>query len=1284
MQTKRVMRQSVATMFIFLIMLSSLSTVWAAGSVEERASLTFSPNDYALMDKSVEKIPTTAEVMVKLSPNINTRQVIIGNYKDGSQNSWSLELTADNRLRYWEQYKDASGVQRSISDLYVTGVDVATDEWMQLSVVRNIANKKIEVYKNGAKAFERAVTYIAPDNTASTLPMYVGTDYRKSMWLNGEISEIRLWNTARTPEEISQYTSTKLTGAEQGLAHAWRLHSDNISPSTIFSDLVNTNPIKITAEGFEAKIVGGEVDYSHTFSASGVSFASSDVQLAMKNKLPAVPRTIETMVKLPKDLKVAGGVVVGNYMNAGYYDYDLPYFNFEVTAKGEPRLYWKKKGVIQDTVISGVDLRQDKWVHVAMTFDDLKDEVKLVINGNLIATVPNNTFQPDTPAQPLKIGGDYRFGNNQYFKGEIANVRLWSTVRTVEEIAANMEVEPTNSTALLGSWKLDAVANGVYADISSNGNDVSTFADWIEPNFAKGDYSMVVLPDTQFLTESYANKYYEMMDWIKENKSMYNIQAVMSLGDIVNTPSSATQWQVAQNGFNVLDNLVPYTLLPGNHDMSMNLDRTAVNYNKYFPYSKFSQLSHFGGAYKEGYMDNVYYYVTVGDREYMIFSVAFAPTADILEWADKQIAAHPEKNVIITTHSYMYWNGEQLSNKYTDYPSKYISDAKDADVFWNEVVSKHKNVNLVLSGHIGYPDLVNRTDTGINGNTVNQMLADAQGLDASDGGYAMLMMLTFHNDSNQVDVNWYSSDKDKLYRDRNQFSIEMEHVKTLKSVESLSVIQATYGTAKEDINLPKTISVQLSNGEQIDVPVTWNSETYDATTEGTYLFTGTLAILNDVFNPKNITASIFVTVENEDTGGTTPGENPGTGGGTTPGENPGTGGGTTPGENPGTGGGTTPGENPGTGGGTTPGENPGTGGGTTPGENPGTGGGTMPGENPGTGGGTTPGGNPSTGGGVTTVGSSTIGSVVTSNQAEGEKETSSTEKSTLGNGAKVDKVTDNKTGDVQMTITGKDGTVTLVNIPKSSADVTAKITLPSGVNHAVVSIPVTNPLAGTVAVIVKADGSEEVIKTSVINNGILYVPVDGSVTIKIVNRNQSFADIQNDLWYSEAVAFATSHDLFTGTSDTTFNPDNLMTRGMLVTVLQRLSNGKAEESAQFTDVMSGHYFVDAVAWASENGIVSGTGNGKFAPNDNITREQLAAILYRYAGASATSASDVQLTYSDSDRVSEWAQDAMNWAVKSGLISGKGNGLLDPTGGATRAEVAQIILRYCKYVMNTEA
>lgn len=175
-----------------------------------------------------------------------------------------------------------------------------------------------------------------------------------------------------------------------------------------------------------------------------------------------------------------------------------------------------------------------------------------------------------------------------------------------------------------------------------------------------------------------------------------------------------------------------------------------------------------------------------------------------------------------------------------------------------------------------------------------------------------------------------------------------------------------------------------------------------------------------------------------------------------------------------------------------------------------------------------------------------------------------------------------------------------------------------------------------------------------------------------------FTDIAENDWYYSAVQFAAENGLFYGTTNTTFSPSSDMTRGMLATVLYRLA--KTPETAvdqSFQDVAGGQYYTEAVAWAAEKGIVNGYGNGNFGPGDSITREQLAVMLWRYAGK-PESAGKLN-SFTDASKVSDYAVPALQWAVEQKIVTGKGSGILDPKGNATRAEVATMLMRYCQPV-----
>lgn len=176
----------------------------------------------------------------------------------------------------------------------------------------------------------------------------------------------------------------------------------------------------------------------------------------------------------------------------------------------------------------------------------------------------------------------------------------------------------------------------------------------------------------------------------------------------------------------------------------------------------------------------------------------------------------------------------------------------------------------------------------------------------------------------------------------------------------------------------------------------------------------------------------------------------------------------------------------------------------------------------------------------------------------------------------------------------------------------------------------------------------------------------------------SFADVQPTDWYAEAVTYAVENGLFQGTSATTFEPNANMNRAMLVTVLYRMSGEQAQADTAFGDVAQNAWYAEAVAWAKTNGIVSGVSADQFAPGQNVTREQMAAILYRYAQYKGleTGADDANLTvFGDVNRVSGYALPAMKWAVGNGLISGTSSDALSPNGSATRAQVATILMRY---------
>lgn len=253
-----------------------------------------------------------------------------------------------------------------------------------------------------------------------------------------------------------------------------------------------------------------------------------------------------------------------------------------------------------------------------------------------------------------------------------------------------------------------------------------------------------------------------------------------------------------------------------------------------------------------------------------------------------------------------------------------------------------------------------------------------------------------------------------------------------------------------------------------------------------------------------------------------------------------------------------------------------------------------------------------------------------------------------------------------------------VNASPSNAEkgATITITLSPDKGYKLDKLTVTDGSGKTVSTVKKSDTVYTfAMPASAVTVGVSYVKATETPS------ETKFNDVSANDWFASAVDYVTGKGMMNGTADNTFSPKANTTRGMVVTVLYRLENQPSTSAASFTDVASGAYYANAVAWANANGIVSGYGSGKFGPNDKVTREQLAAILYRYAQYKKYDVSGANSLdgYTDVQSVSSYAVPALQWANAAGVVTGKSGSKLDPKGNATRAEVAAMLMRFCENV-----
>ncbi len=251
----------------------------------------------------------------------------------------------------------------------------------------------------------------------------------------------------------------------------------------------------------------------------------------------------------------------------------------------------------------------------------------------------------------------------------------------------------------------------------------------------KKSFSIVLLPDTQFYSETYHETYKIQTQWIRDNIEEQNIQCVIHLGDIVqNHNHREEEWKIAREAHRFLDGVVPVSLAPGNHDMDTKLRDTTL-FNRYFPVSDFEKFDWYGGHFS-GKNDSNYILFETGGMKFLVMNLEYSPNEQVLQWADQIVKQHDTRRVIVATHRYMGPSGRN----------------DDGDTVWDRLVRQNDNILLVVCGHVGALTL--QTSMNDSGKLVYEMLTDYQSM--KNGGDGWLRVLQFIPEQNVIHVGEYS------------------------------------------------------------------------------------------------------------------------------------------------------------------------------------------------------------------------------------------------------------------------------------------------------------------------------------------------------------------------------------------------------------------------------------------------------------------------------------------------------------------------------------------------
>ncbi len=720
------------------------------------AGFSFASDRVYPLVKPLNAAPETLEAWILL-PNGYTERAgsIIGNYNGGTSFNFEVRYNGEPRL----YYRDASGTSHSFvfSDL-----NVATGEWTHLTLVHDVASGEVRCYLNGALAGtltkdEAGQGVTAYENGMFAKAPVLGSDLQSSanpLYFKGRVAGLAMYSEVRSAEEIYE---------------DYRRGADKTDGALILSyDLLQS----------EARCLIDRSGNGHTLvdETLGTAFLS-ETTYRNEKFYAAAPETLEAWVYVPTGYTARPGVILGNYPSTDC-------INFEIQIGGKPRLYYKdSSGTAHSFVFNSVDIR-GAWAHVALVHDVASAQILCYVNGVLAETMTADASGASVGAYgttagktAFAIGGDVQNGNAQYFKGRISGVTLYSDIRTPEEIYGDyLNGASLSDPALLADYLVEnALSYEDIPDRSGNGYDMlSTYRNiWVGADegayTGDYDYSFAIVGDTQALSYRYSNNAYKdalpgLYDWIVDNVESKKIQHVIGLGDITETDSDA-EWTFAKSAITKLDGVVPYSLIRGQgHDTVAQLDA-------YFA-SHTPLTDTVDGYMTEGSLKNYYQKFTVGTTKYMLLALDFGIPDEAMVWANEVIASNPDYRVIITTHAYLDCEGDLLGIGDKHYASAYDSTYNNGEDVWEQLVSKHSNIAMILCGHKAVDTVVMTPAVGNAGNPVMQMLVDPQDIDAEyAGGTGMVAMLYFSNGGKDVAVEYYSTVRDQ-YLPLQSFSVE--------------------------------------------------------------------------------------------------------------------------------------------------------------------------------------------------------------------------------------------------------------------------------------------------------------------------------------------------------------------------------------------------------------------------------------------------------------------------------------------------------------------------------
>ena len=699
--------------------------------------------------------------------------VIVGNYSEDASSYINVEAVDYGKLIVRGKY---NGGSEWTATFYQSEADIRAGGIHHYTITIASGWTGVSLYVDGTlKATRYPASLTLPKASEFTHPFRIGGDYStgNTNYFKGLIYSVAMFSDIRTASEIS---------ADKNINKKWSSSTDGLIAAY---DLTRMG--EAACRDYSGK--GNTLVYNNGSGIQPENFGKYEVEQAIDSTI----ETFETWIYMPKYYPNSiGGTIFGNFRSA-----NGAKVVFEIYKDGNPRMFYTNaNGSTSYHRFTNVNLKNGEWSHLTIVHDVASGEARCYVNGELKQTLTDNVYAyavnafdnkfligRDTTVRYAEGDGEYWENRaDQYLKGFIKEIRAYSDVRTDAEIASDYAgVLNISDKNLLACYMIDA--ESAYSDIEdiSRNNYDATYKqllweeEYVEPvtDYA---YSLAVVGDTQTVTYQNPELLKNIYNWIVENKDAKNIQYVIGLGDITeygvdvghanyDATRANAEWAAAKEAISLMDGKIPYSLIRGDGHDGIEL------FNQYFANHE-GYTQNIAGYYEEGRIDNVYHTFKIGDVNYLLLSLDHGTKDGPLAWANEVVAAHPDHRVIVTTHEYIRRDGSMIVTGESGAASAYDPENNNAEVLWEDFLSKHPNIFMVLCGHVDSDDVVVSKQIGDYGNVVTQVLIDPQSMDAEygQGSKGMVAMLHFSEDGEDVQVEYYSTLKD-TYRPSKSFSV---------------------------------------------------------------------------------------------------------------------------------------------------------------------------------------------------------------------------------------------------------------------------------------------------------------------------------------------------------------------------------------------------------------------------------------------------------------------------------------------------------------------------------